>query len=427
MAEVRPFKGIRYDSALGLGEVLCPPYDVISKEQQRELHEVNKFNAIRLEFGLEAATDTSIDNRYTRAASTLEEWIKSGVLVAEEDECYYILEEGFVHLGITRNRTSIVARVKVEEFDKRIVLPHEETSSAPKKDRMQILEATQANLSPIMSIYRDHKQVVVGIIEEHKHNLPIVDVEYQDINIKLWPISDKGQIEQIAAGFIDNPIYLADGHHRYETALKYSQESHLGEQVRDFVMMSLIEIDDPGLLVLPYHRMLRDIAEKEQELLELIQSSFVVVEDKSLNNSKESIEELGVSLERSLSSKSDELQFSVIYDHGSRITTFSMNVELDGSENSLEKCPTWILEQKVLRPLMGPLEVIVDQGKLHFSPDATEVLAGVSSGQYSIGILLPSMPLQLFEEVVFSGERMPIKSTYFSPKLPTGVVINQLK
>ena len=427
MAEVRPFRGIRYDSTVDLGEVLCPPYDVISTEQQRELHEINQFNAIRLEFGIETATDTSTDNRYTRAARTLEEWIGSGVLMVEEDECYYILEEGFVHLGIARNRTSLVARVKVEGFDKRVVLPHEETSSAPKKDRLQILEATQANLSPIMSIYRDEQEVIARIIKGKKQSSPLVDVEYQNINIKLWVISDKNQIEEISRGFIDTPIYLADGHHRYETALRYSQEAQVKERAHNFVMMSLLEIDDPGLLVLPYHRMLRDIADKELELLQLIQSNFVLIEDKRVDNNQERIEEIGMVLERSLASDSDGLRFSVIYENGSRITTFSMSKDLYASTTSLEKCPTWILEQKVLRPLMGPLEVIVDQGKLHFSHDATEVLAGVSSGQYSIGLLLPPMPLKLFEEVVFSGERMPIKSTYFSPKLPTGVVINQLK
>ena len=405
MAEVRPFRGIRYDSTVDLGEVLCPPYDVISTEQQRELHEINQFNAIRLEFGIETATDTSTDNRYTRAARTLEEWTGSGVLMVEEDACYYILEEGFVHLGIARNRTSLVARVKVEGFDKWVVLPHEETSSAAKKDRLQIAR----------------------IIKGKKQSSPLVDVEYQNINIKLWVISDKNQIEEISRGFIDTPIYLADGHHRYETALRYSQEAQVKEGAHNFVMMSLLEIDDPGLLVLPYHRMLRDIADKELELLQLIQSNFVLIEDKRVDNNQERIEEIGMVLERSLASDSDGLRFSVIYENGSRITTFSMSKDLYASTTSLEKCPTWILEQKVLRPLMGPLEVIVDQGKLHFSHDATEVLAGVSSGQYSIGLLLPPMPLRLFEEVVFSGERMPIKSTYFSPKLPTGVVINQLK
>ena len=427
MAEVRPFRGIRYDSAVDLGEVLCPPYDVISTAQQRELHEKNHFNAIRLEFGVEAPTDTETDNRYTRAAYTLEEWIKDGVLTVEENECYYILEEGFHHLGAARNRTSLVARVKVEEFHKRVVLPHEETSSAPKKDRMQILQATQANLSPIMSIYRDGQGVVGRIIKEKKQSSPVVDVEYQEINIKLWVISDKSQTEEISKSFVHTPIYLADGHHRYETALKYSQEAQATEGAHKFVMMSLLEIDDPGLLVLPYHRMLRDIADKEEALLNSIKENFVLMEDKRVNNKQEQIEELGMMLERSLASNSAELRFSVIYENGSRIATFSMGENLDDSVNSLEKCPTWILEQKVLRPLMGPLEIIVDKGQLHFSHDATEVLAEVSSGQYSIGLLLPPMPLKLFEEVVFSGQRMPIKSTYFSPKLPTGVVINQLK
>ena len=152
MADVQPFRGIRYSEELDLGQLLCPPYDVISPSYQKELHEKTPINAIRLEFGEERESDTISDNRYTRASETLNEWINERVLVLDKDPAYYILQETFTHLGVQRSRKSIIARVRVEDFANRTILPHEETSSGPKKDRLQILEATKANLSPIMSI-----------------------------------------------------------------------------------------------------------------------------------------------------------------------------------------------------------------------------------------------------------------------------------
>ena len=158
MADIQPFRGLRY--SLGpnadLSQLLCPPYDVISPELQLELHQSSPHNAVRLEFGMDLPADSAIDNRYTRAARLLEEWSSSGTLLIEEEPAFYLLQEDFSQQGHSMTRRSILAAVRLEEFARKIVLPHEETSQGPKKDRMELLTATGANLSPLMSIYRDH-------------------------------------------------------------------------------------------------------------------------------------------------------------------------------------------------------------------------------------------------------------------------------
>jgi len=427
LADVQPFQGIRYSAGLDLGQLLCPPYDVISPAQQKELHGKSPINAIRLEFGEEKESDTITDNRYTRAAETLKDWVNQSVLILDKDPAYYILQETFTHLGIKKTRKSIIARVRVEEFASRTILPHEETSSGPKKDRMQILEATKANLSPIMSIYRDDEGIISDIVENRTQENSLIDVEYKDVSIKLWPVSDLHSVETISNAFKGIPIFLADGHHRYETALSYSKLQNKPNGPHNFVMMSLLEIEDPGLLVLPYHRMLKSIdSDQEEKILALIRSHFKLIREDAINGDIGNIKEAGAFLGQGLESDRDGLSFGVVYAGGTKLDTFAIASDLDNTLPAVEKCPTWIIEKKVLEPAMGTQESIVDEGILHFTHEAAEVVAGVKEGNYKIGMLLPPMPLQLFEEVVLSGDRMPIKSTYFIPKLPTGVVINPL-
>ena len=264
MADVQPFNGIRYSSRLGedLGQLLCPPYDVISPERQATLHERSPYNAVRLELGMDTPADSAESNRYTRASSLLEEWLSNGALLPEEKASFYVLQEEFPHRGRVMSRRSLVARVRLEEFSERVVLPHEETSQGPKKDRLELLTATSANLSPLMGIYRAPSPQVGAMINEAAGKAPLVDTGFDGMGIKLWGISDETDVETLRESLKSAPIYLADGHHRYETALHYREilrEKGIQEGGHDFILMSLLEIQDPGLVVLPYHRLIRGL------------------------------------------------------------------------------------------------------------------------------------------------------------------------
>jgi uncharacterized protein (DUF1015 family) len=430
VADIQPFKGIRYNRQLSedIGQLLCPPYDVISPERQERLHQSSPYNAVRLELGMDTPDDSAESNRYTRASRLLEEWLGEGVLLPEEDPSFYLLQEEFSHRGRVRSRRSLVTRVRLEEFSRGIVLPHEETSQGPKKDRLELLTATEANLSPLMAIYRSPAAQVGAIIDEAARKAPLVDTIFDGMGIKLWRIADEATVDTIRESLKDAPIYMADGHHRYETALRYREilkDGGAQEGGHDFVLMSLLEIEDPGLVVLPYHRLLRGLSpEQLAEIERLVGESFdVQTLDSASANGADVVPLLEDRLEEIAASR---VALGLLDSGSQSVSLLTLKEQPGASASPLERCATWLLEKLVLGPVLGTQSEAVDRGLLYYSHDSEEVSSGISSGDVQLGFVLPPLSLDVFEEVVLSGERMPIKSTYFSPKLPTGLVINRL-
>lgn len=214
MADVQSFKGLRYNTE-DLGSKLCPPYDVISEIQQKHLHESNPYNAVRLELGISNSSDSEYNNRYTRAAKLLEDWLKDGTLVVEKRPAIYVIQEKFQHEGKQCTRGSIIARVRLEDFSHGVVLPHEQTSQGPKKDRFGILSATNANLSPLMGIYRDDEAIIADLILKTVNTPPDASALYETGSINLWSLRESESTEIITECLKGKKIYLADGHHRY--------------------------------------------------------------------------------------------------------------------------------------------------------------------------------------------------------------------
>ena len=437
MADIQPFRGLRYSLGPGedLGQLLCPPYDIISPEQQVELHQRSPYNAVRLELGMDLPTDSADVNRYTRAAQLLEEWLRQGTLLTEKEAAFYLLQEDFSHQGRTMTRRSILAMVRLEEFSKRTVLPHEETSQGPKRDRMELLTATMTNLSPVMAIYRNPSGQVGALIDKVAAGPPLARADYGDTRIQLWAVAVKTAVQTVSESLKDAPIYLADGHHRYETALHYRDIQRAGEKdeggdrglqkSHNFVMMSLIEIQDPGLLVLPYHRVIRGLSTAElEQMLGLVKETFDLQPlDMKHDRAGDATSHLEAQLE---GAAGDQIVLGLLEDGADGASLLTLRQPLGASSSPLERCATLVLERRILEPVLGTQEGAVEKGVLHFTHDSGEVYNLVKSGDYQLGFILPPMSLDLFEEVVLSGERLPLKSTYFSPKLPTGLVINRL-
>ncbi len=409
-----------------MGQLLCPPYDVISPEHQERLHDRSPYNAIRLEFGMDAPNDSAESNRYTRASGLLEEWLGEGVLQREPEPSFYLLQEEFTHRGRVRARRSLVARVGLEEFSRRVVLPHEETSQGPKQDRLELLTATEANLSPLMAIYRSPSPRVGAAIEKTAGKSPLIDTTFDGVGIKLWAIYEKADVETIRESLDGVPIYIADGHHRYETALRYREiQNESGAQAggHDFVLMSLLEIDDPGLVVLPYHRLLRGLSSEQlAEIQRLVEASFDVQPLDSAGGG-DAVPVLEDRLEEIAGSR---VALGLLDAAGKRVSLLTLKEQPGASPSPLERCATWALEKMVLEPALGTQSDAVDRGLLYYSHESEEVSQAISGGDVQLGFVLPPLSLDVFEDVVLSGARMPIKSTYFSPKLPTGLVINRL-
>ena len=432
MADIKPFRGIRYTPQPGidLGQLLCPPYDIISPELQAQLHQRSPYNAVRLELGMDLPIDSADHNRYTRAAQLLEEWLNKGILFAEDEAAFYLLQEEFSHQARSMTRRSILARVRLEEFSRRVVLPHEETSQGPKRDRMALLAATRANLSPIMGIFRDPSGRVRPLIDRVAAEPPLAQADYDDSHIQLWAVADKTTVRIVTESLKDAPIYLADGHHRYETALQYRDIQsggavRLQEKGYNFVMMSLIGIQDPGLLVLPYHRVVRGLSTGELErMLALIKETFnLQTLDVRLDRTEGAVSHLEEQLEKVAV---DQVAIGLLEAREGRASLLTLRNPPRASSPPLERCATQVLGRSVLEPVLGTQQGAVEKGVLLFTHDSKEVHHLVINGDYQLGFILPPLSLELFEEVVLSGERMPLKSTYFSPKLPTGLVINRL-
>ena len=272
MAKVIPFRGWRYNPAAvdDMAAVLCPPYDLITPQIQRALMEQHPLNVIHLEAG--EGLDWSADpaGRYAETSERFEQWLRDGVLQQDRDPSYYLLRHGFTLGGQERSRLGLIACVGLEDYETRQVLPHEFTEAPAIRDRVTLMESVSANISPIMSIYRDAENELEPVFQRIMTGAPEVDAqdEYGSATT-MWRISSVDDVAAINGFFRQRPVFLADGHHRYEASRQYQIARHAEgsgdapSKAHNYVMMTLISFDDPGLVVLPYHRNLSGLSEEQ--------------------------------------------------------------------------------------------------------------------------------------------------------------------
>ena len=252
MADVRPFEAIRYAPSTDLSRAICPPFDTISPEEQRRLYDLSPVNAVRLE--LPAADG----DPYQSAARTLQAWLSDGVLVRDEGPAFYVFQQEFRHGGATYRRTVLFARLRLEPWERGVVLPHERTFRAPKEYRLKLLRALRLNTSPVFLLYADPRQEIAPLLTRALSRPPAaVFAGAQGLSQRLTRVEDPDLTAAISGGLSGEKLYIADGHHRYETALAFRDESAgaAGERPEEFVLAALAAVSDPGLLVLPIHRL----------------------------------------------------------------------------------------------------------------------------------------------------------------------------
>ena len=433
MADVAPFRGLRYDQQMvgDLSPIVCPPFDTIPPELQRTLYERSPYNVVRLEAGETLPTDTPNDNRYTRAASLLASWINTGVFLRDTSPAFYLVEHTFQHRGTGLSRLELMCRVRLEEYERRVVLPHEYTRAADKRDRLALMEACHVNLSPIMCLYRDRQGRLNQVFRSTMTSRPLV--EFSDAGeqgYRLWRIDTEGDVAEIGEVMSSKSLYIADGHHRYETALAFRDRAAADREGSDepsnFVMMGLISFDDPGLLVLPYDRVLRGLDSTTLKKVGERLHQFFDVEPLS---TREGARLDAFLTEIDLRGKAgpamglldpqgvDGAEGEVL-----QLLTLKNDIRLE-SWGPIAESEAWILEEQVLRPILGDALAQC----LEYIHEGEEAAKLVRTGEYQLGFFLRSFPLDLFERIMDQGQRLPPKSTFFYPKLPTGVVINVLE
>ena len=430
MAEARPFRGVRFSTRVAAEDpdgLLCPPYDIISPEQQRRLLARHPLNAVRLELPEGSPDEASVPNRYTNASDTFARWLREGAL--ERDEClaFYLFRHRFQHGGKTYRRLALLAAVRLEEFDKGIVLPHEHTTPAPKRDRLALMRACHVNFSPLMVLYRDPGGEVDDILSAATKGRPAFAAkDAEGLPCELWVLSSPDVVCRLQQALEPQPLYIADGHHRYETALAYRDEargsmgnSATGREAFNYVLLALTSFDDPGLLVLPYHRVLGGLT---GGLLERVWSGLSgLFEASSLDVPEGGLP--GALLERVSRQAGKRPAIGVVAADGTA-SLLGLRPEVDlASMGALGPFEAWLLEERALRPVLG--EALAEH--IFYIHDAREALQSVREGEGQIAFFLRALPMKLFESMVGRGIRLPPKSTYFYPKLPTGLVFNPLE
>ncbi len=434
MADVQPLRGIRYsqETVSELAQIVTPPFDVISEEAQARYYKRNPYNVIRLELGRIETTDTTLDNRYTRAAATLAEWRLNDVLRQDTLPAYYLYQQIFTYARQTYTRTSLLGRVRLEPWEAKVILPHERTHRKAKDDRLQLLRACATNFSPIMAMYKDPQGRIRRLLGTYASNPEVQITDDVNEGHRLHPITDPAQIALIQDFFAERQLYIADGHHRYETALNYRAEIH--EQRRqihpadavNFALMALIDIDDPGMLVLPTHRLLFDLNAEALSVLSgpRLAEYFTV---RALEEGATSTQMLAQLV------RAGQERPSFIVSTPERNVLLSLNEQGEKRMAESGHAAAWnnldvsVAHTLLVEALLGINVADVTEGKyIRYTLDANAALQDIQAGKAQAALLLNPTRVKQICDVSDVEERMPQKSTYFYPKLITGLVLNPL-
>ncbi len=426
MPIIKPFRAVRYDSTkVELNAVVAPPYDVISPEQQSELYERSPHNVVRLILGRE-------EDRYTSAAKSYHSWFRDGILVQDAEPAIYCVVHTFSTDGNENQRKGVILRCKLEEFEKRIVLPHERTMSKPKDDRLKLLELTKANFNQIFSFYLDTENSVDEVLERHLRRDPVLQVSFEGMENSIWSITEPSAVQAVAAHFQDKQVFIADGHHRYESCLNYRDiqkhrnPRHTGEESYNYIMMYLTNMDDPGLVILPTHRLVHGL--EEFNLESFLQELSVEFEYKKIEGLQRLRQGLAEARQHAFGMiATGDGGFYLIRLKRDELARRDLAARDRATPEVLAGLDVTLLHGAVFEKMLhiSP-DAQVNQTNLRYVRDAEEVVTAVRAGEAQLGFLMNPTKIEQVRAVSAAGEILPQKSTYFYPKLLSGLLINRL-
>lgn len=436
MADVRPFRGIHYNNSLlhDWAKVICPVYDIIPPGDHEKYYSMSPYNFVRLEAGRVLPQDTSSDNKYTRAAATLDEWLNHSILERDALPAIYMHDHYFTFAGINHRRRAIIARVKLEEWDKMVVRPHESTFAEARSDRLSLLWAIRANTSSILSMFEDPAGEISRLLSEQESQRPLMDLPMAGgEGHRVWALSDPKVAGKIGALLGGLPIYIADGHHRYESALAFRRQqravsSSAAEQPFDFVMMTLVAFDEPGLLILPPHRLIRGVPKATlEELHRRLEVFFTMTElDCSTEEAWQEVDSLRKSSDkpRLVMFGPDGNSNRLLVLEPKDMSAFAPMMPHFRSD-LYKRLEVSIIDHVILEKLLA-LDHEKDGVNLGYSYDRNDAVDRVRNGQYQLAFLLEPISPQTIKAIADISDKMPKKSTYFYPKVPAGLLINRL-
>ena len=435
--QVGPFKAFRFDVGVvgNVGSCIAPPYDVIDDAQREQLYKKNRHNLVRIIKGKTKASDDGENNQYTRAADYLAGWIEDGALKQDAAETIYAYVQDFEVAGTAYQRRSFIALARLEDFGD-IVKPHEQILHKPMVDRLSLKRATSADFGLVFMLYDDEKKLADGIIEQAAGQQPLIDfMDEQDVRHRLFAITDKQDIQQIVKMMSQKSCIIADGHHRYTTGLTYSKEN--SNPAAKYQMLAFANMHQDGLIVLATHRLVGNLENfSMKKLVEQLGERFRITKfEFNSAQTKERAEQNMLERMRAEHDK-DESAFGI---YGSDNAFYVVVLKDKRTMDSIvpDMSLAWktldvsILHKLILEELLGiDQERLAEGENLQYVKDTPNAIADsiarIDAGQKQAAFFMNPVKMQQLKKVTEAGERMPQKSTYFYPKVYTGLTINKL-
>ena len=429
MVEVVPFNGLRYNEEKSgpLAELIAPPYDVIRPNMQEELYARNPYNVVRLILGKQFEDDNDSNSRYTRSAKDFTDWQSKDILKEDAEPSFYVYSQEYTFNGQTNNRIGFFARVRLEDFDKGNICPHEMTLAKAKRDRAQLIRACRANFSPVFSLFSDPGGTIDGKLAKIIEQPPLTEIDEDSVIHRIWKVNDTETVQFLSGSFKDKKVYIADGHHRYETSLAYHKEH--GAEVPDsaHVMMFLTNLDAQSLAIYPIHRQLKCPAPfNRQTFIKQLEPYFNV---ESLPKGQ-TADQLTALLEKV---GKDGVAFCTYLGQGDALLLKLKDIEkvvpfMEDDSTDLKVLDVYQLHTLVLRELLRiDTHKPEHQQYITYNVRTAESMANVDAGTFDLVFFMNATRMDQVRELAERGIRLPQKATYFYPKLLSGLVINPFR
>ena len=411
MALIKPFRGIRYNLEKAvLKQVIAPPYDVISDKMREALEIKSPYNIVKLIL-------PQGEDKYNQAKKVLDNWINDEILIKDNKPCFYLYEQEYVFDNTKYNRTGIIGLVKLEELGKNSILPHEKTLSTPIEDRFNLIQKVKSNLSQVFSMYMDQEKKLERLFNYVKKSIPSASaVDDEGVKNSIWLITDENYIQNLVDFMKNKKLYIADGHHRYSTALTYRNKRRAEEGINenelrdyDYIMMMMVNFYDDGLKVFPTHRVV-NIGDgfNEKEFFKCINKNFDIVDN---------IKDI-----QSFLSDSTVIRF-ILYIGEKYYGLVLKDESLEKLHPVYRKVNTYVLHELILDNCLNYNETVSSMGhKITYVHTIEEVHSAINKSK-TLAFILPPVDLNIVREIAENNLYMPQKSTYFYPKLASGLVI----
>ncbi|MDH3257443.1 MAG: DUF1015 domain-containing protein, partial [Nitrospinota bacterium] len=412
MVDVVPFTGLRYNEEKSgpLSELIAPPYDVIRPEMQEELYARNPHNVVRLILGRQFEDDNDSNSRYTRSAKDFSDWQSTGILKEDAKPSFYVYSQEYTFNGQTNNRIGFFARVRLEDFDKGNICPHEFTLAKAKKDREQLIRACRANFSPVFGLFSDPAGKIDGKLAKIIKQPPLAEIDEDSVIHRMWQVNDSETVQFLSGSFKDKKVYIADGHHRYETSLAYHKE--FGTEVPDsaHVMMFLTNLDAQSLAIYPIHRQLKcPTPFNRQTFIKQLEPYFSVeplAKGQTADQLTTLIEKKG----------KDKIAFCAYLGQGDALLLKLKDIEnvvpfMADDSNALKVLDVYQLHTLVLRELLGiDTRKPEHQQYITYNVRTAESMANVDAGTFDLVIFMNATRMDQVRELAEKGVRLPQKA-----------------